>query len=128
MFNVVNLIDMAPEADRSGRDQVLIALRNAASHAAAERILVEPTLPGTRNVGDILMHLRFTSWREWHFVAALFDDVLRDPMIRHINGATYTGSPCPTKWSATPGSIYSAPPAPWRGPTCSNSTSPTQTD
>lgn len=108
MFSVVNLIDLAPDAGRSDRDRLLVTLREAASHAHAERVLVESTLPGVRNGGDILMHLRFASPGEWGSVAALFNDVLDDPAVGHINGATYTGSPVRTNWSTSPGGIYRA--------------------
>ncbi|OBK48199.1 Dabb family protein [Mycobacterium sp. 1081908.1] len=102
MFNVTRLVDEA----QGDRDRVLAALRGAAAQIGSEHSLVEPTLPGTRNGGDILMHLRFTDAAEWDSAAARFDDVLGDPAVRRVNGATYFGCPASTGWSAEPGTVY----------------------
>jgi hypothetical protein len=106
MFSVVNLIDVAAEAGEDGRDRLLAALRGAASKVGAQRVLVEPTLPGARNGGDILMHLRFADRSQWGSGANDLTDVLRDPAVARINGASYTGSPVTTDWSASPGTVY----------------------
>lgn len=103
MFSVVRLIDVA----RAGRrDRLLTELRGAASEIGAQRVLVEPTLPGSRNGGDILMHLRFRDRSEWTSAAGKFNDVLRDSAVGHINAAGYTGSPVSTDRSAEPGMVY----------------------
>ncbi|MBO0863594.1 MAG: Dabb family protein [Mycobacterium sp.] len=104
MFNVINLIDV--EAGEAGRDRLLALLRGAASEVGAARVLVEPTLPGVRNGGDILMHLRFTDRSQWDSVARKLTDMLRDPAVGRVNGATYPGSPAVTNWSASPGTVY----------------------
>ncbi|KUI01174.1 stress responsive protein [Mycolicibacterium acapulense] len=90
MFNVVRLIDTADEA---ARDRLLDELRGAALGCGAERALVEPTLPGVRNGGDILMHLRFDGHAQCDSATGAFDRVFADPAVRRVNGATYTGSP-----------------------------------
>lgn len=90
MFNVIRLIDTADEA---ARDRLLDDLRGTASDCGAERVLVEPTLPGARNGGDVLMHLRFDTRAQWDSVTAAFDRMLADPAVQRVNGATYTGSP-----------------------------------
>ena len=102
MFSVVNLID----ADDVRRDRLLGTLRGAALHLGAEHALVEATLPGSRNGGDILMHLRFADKCQWDSVASQVTDLLRDPAVARVNGATYTGRPTPTEWSADPGTVY----------------------
>lgn len=102
MFNVVNLIDVAA----GDSDRLVAALRDAASKVGAHHALVEPTLPGSRNGGDILMHLRFASQSEWHSVAVDFADVLRDPAVGRVNGATYSGCPVDTGWSSGRGTVY----------------------
>jgi hypothetical protein len=104
MFNVTRLVDVA----EGEHGRVLAALRDAASQSRPEHILVEPTLPGARNGGDILLHLRFADPAEWGSVAALFDDILDDGAVSRVNGATYSGSPSPTGWSANPGTVYRA--------------------
>lgn len=89
MFSVIRLIDVDGEV---ARDRLLDELRRAAAGSGAERVLIEPTLPGTRNGGDILMHLRFDAGGHWDSAAAVFEPVLTDPVVQRVNGATYTGS------------------------------------
>lgn len=86
-FGVTRLVDVAePE-----RGRVLEALRDAAERSGALRSLVQPTLPGSRNGGDILVHLRFADQEAWE--RSQFDAVLADPAISHVNGVTYLGAP-----------------------------------
>lgn len=101
MFSVVNLIDVAEHS----RDRLLAALRDAATKVGAEGLLVEPTLPGSRNGGDILMHLRLADRSEWVRIAGEFTDVLHDPAVTRVNGASYTGNPVRTDWSLGPGTV-----------------------
>lgn len=85
-IGVTRLLDVAePE-----RDRVLGAVRNAAEASGALQSLVQPTLPGSRNGGDILAHLRFEDHKSWH--DSDFDTALTDSAITHINGATYSGT------------------------------------
>src|SRR5437764_4704786 len=44
-----------------------------------------------RSVGDILIHLRFDSRREWLTVADSFAGALSEPAITRINGVSYPG-------------------------------------
>lgn len=90
MFSVIRLIDTADEA---ARNRLVGELRDAAAVCGAQRALVEPTLPGARNGGDILMHLRFDAPAQWDCAAVAFDRALADPAVQRVNGATYTGSP-----------------------------------
>ncbi|MCG7592517.1 Dabb family protein [Mycobacterium sp. PSTR-4-N] len=83
---MTRLIDVA-EPDR---ERVLADLQAAAARSGAVRSVVAPTLPGSRNGGDILLHLRFDDPQ-----AAADSDVdaaLSDPAISRVNGATYRGS------------------------------------
>lgn len=84
---VTRLVDVA-ESDRS---RVLVALRDAAARSGALRALVQPTLAGSRNGGDILVHLRFACDSDWENSG--FDAALTDPAITRVNGVTYQGSP-----------------------------------
>lgn len=106
MFSVINLIDVAAGTGAQDRDRLLAELRGAAAELGARRVLVAPTLPGARNGGDILMHLRFTDRRDWDSVASQLTSVLRDPAVGHINGATYPGVPIGTEWATGPGTVY----------------------
>jgi hypothetical protein len=84
---VTRLVDVV----ESERERVLSALRETAETTASVRALVQPTLPGSRNGGDILVHLRFadeTAWKE-----STFDAALADPAITNVNGVTYRGTP-----------------------------------
>jgi hypothetical protein len=84
---VTRLLDVAePE-----RERVLSALRKAADASAPLLALVQPTLPGSRNGGDILVHLRFPDHDAWY--GSDFDAVLTDPAITRVNGVTYQGTP-----------------------------------
>lgn len=90
MFNVIRLIDVA---DGGVRDRLLDELRAAATDSGAVRALVQPTLPGVRNGGDVLMHLRFGNASQWSTVAAAFESLLDRPEVSRINGAAYGGAP-----------------------------------
>lgn len=83
---VTRLLDVV----ESERERVLDALRKAADATDPLRALVRPTLPGSRNGGDILVHLRFQDQRSWE--ESDFDAVLRDPAITRVNGVTYRGT------------------------------------
>lgn len=91
MYSVIRLLDVA-EVDR---DRVLGDVRTAAARTGAHRTLVEPTLAGSRNGGDILVHLRFRDESEWRCHAAEFTAALQDGAISRINGAAYPGHPHP---------------------------------
>ncbi|WP_396909001.1 Dabb family protein [Mycolicibacterium sp.] len=85
-LGVTRLVDVAvPD-----RGRVLQTLRDAAEQSGASRVLVEPTLPGSRNGGDILVHLRFLNQDSWE--KSDFDSALADPAISRVNGVTYRGA------------------------------------
>lgn len=89
MYSVTRLIDVA-EPDR---DRMIAGLRGAASGAGALRWVVEPTLSGSRNGGDILAHLRFGSKEHWDRAAGRFGAILDDPAVSRVNGVGYCGTP-----------------------------------
>jgi Stress responsive A/B Barrel Domain len=100
MYNVTRLLDVAEEH----RDRVLAAVRARAAATAARHQLVEPTLPGVRNGGDILVHLRFDTQDEWRFVEPEFAASLTDSAITRVNGACYSGDS--HRSEALKGSVY----------------------
>lgn len=102
MFNVTNLI----HAETPGRDQLLRELRAVADACDAGTVVVEPTLPGVRNGGDVLMHLRFGAEDDWRKVEPRFASILADPAVTHVDGVRYRGSPH-TPENAT-GTVYRA--------------------
>jgi hypothetical protein len=100
MFNAIRLIDTVEGA----RDRLIEKLRTATIGIGADEHLVQPTLAGVRNGGDILMLLRFPEISQWLSCAGAVDDVLADPAVTHVNGATYSGRLIAT--SETKGTIY----------------------
>lgn len=89
MFSVTRLIHVAPNADVKA---LMAQLRTTADASDAERVVIGPTLPGTRNGGDILMNLRFPSSAGWMAVAEEFAAALSHPAVTHIDGADYRGA------------------------------------
>ncbi len=83
MYSVTRLIHT------SEPDRLLPELR--AFSDAADLAVVQPTLPGVRNGGDILMHLRFADDTQWMAVADDLTAVLSRPSVSHVDGAEYRG-------------------------------------
>jgi hypothetical protein len=102
MYNVTRLLDVA-EGDR---DRVLAAANAVAAATAARHQVIEPTLPGARNGGDILMHLRFDTEDQWRSVETDFAAALIDPAVTLVNGACYSGSA--SRSDAQIGTVYRA--------------------
>ncbi|OBH58584.1 stress responsive protein [Mycobacterium mantenii] len=101
MYNVTRLLDVVEQ----DRDRVLSAVRAAAASTAAQRRLVAPTLPGARNGGDVLVHLRFEVESQWRSAEPDFAALLDDPAITAINGACYSGA---ASGSGATGTVYRA--------------------
>ena len=87
MYSVTRLLDVVADE----RERVLVSTRSRTEAIGARFHLVEPTLPGSRNGGDILIHLRFDSRHEWLTVADSFAGLLYEPAITRINGVSYPG-------------------------------------
>lgn len=98
MYSVTRLLDV----DRADQDRTLERLRAAASNVPYR--IVQPTMPGSRNGGDIIVHLRFPSVDEWRCIEGDFTAVLTDPAVTQVNGANYSGIPVRT--DATSGTVY----------------------
>jgi hypothetical protein len=88
MYSVTRLIHTSSDADR---DRLLADLRALAT--VADRSVVQPTLPGVRNGGDILMHLRFADDAQWTSVAGELGAILSVPAVTHVDGVEYRGLP-----------------------------------
>jgi hypothetical protein len=102
MYSVTRLLDVVEE----DRERIVGELRSAATDAGALRWVVQPTLPGSRNGGDILVHLRFASKDRWHSAATKFASLLAAPAVTRVNGASYSGEP--SSHSTAPGTVYRA--------------------
>ena len=97
MYSVTRLLDVVED----DRDRVLTAARAIAANTGARHQLVEPTLPGARNGGDVLVHLRFNAESEWRSAAPDFAAMLADPAITGVNGACYSGEASTTGAAGT---------------------------
>jgi Stress responsive A/B Barrel Domain len=89
MYSVTRLLDVVD----AHRDRILAKLGSAAAETEALRWIVQPTLAGSRNGGDIMVHLRFRDSNDWRCTASRFDVSLADPAVTRINGAAYPGEP-----------------------------------
>ncbi|MGE2834737.1 Dabb family protein [Mycobacterium sp. SMC-4] len=101
MYSVIRLLDVS----ESERSRVQQDLQRLAAQCGAVRHLVAPTLAGSRNGGDVLVHLRFHDADGWAAAAEAFDAVLEDPAITRVNGGGYHGSPQVIDDRA-PGTVY----------------------
>jgi hypothetical protein len=102
MYSVTRLLDVI-EADRA---RMIGELRVAAAACGALRWVVQATLPGTRNGGDILMHLRFGTEDQWDRAAERFAALIADPAVIRVNGAGYPGTP--ERCVSARGTVYRA--------------------
>ncbi|MGW6427469.1 Dabb family protein [Nocardia sp. NPDC055053] len=104
MFDVVRLVHLAA-AGGSDAEQLMTELRAAAA-GEARRVLVQPTLPGVRNGGDVLVHLRFDEAADWSGCAPRVEAVLADPLVTHVDGAEYDGGVGGFAEPRAQGSVY----------------------
>ncbi|OBF06350.1 Dabb family protein [Mycobacterium sp. 852002-10029_SCH5224772] len=102
MYNLTRLVDVAGV----DHDRILDELRRAAGAAAPLRQVVQPTLPGSRNGGDILVHLRFATKAQCDRATDDLAAVLVDPSVGRVNGVGYAGAPVRT--GDKPGTVYRA--------------------
>ncbi|MGE2690931.1 Dabb family protein [Mycolicibacterium pulveris] len=101
MFSVTRLLT----ADEKDRGRLVRAIRTAASETGVAHAVVEPTLPGSRNGGDILAHLRFADRAQWDCAATRFGGIFEDPAVHHVDGVTYSGTMTVAEPS-TPATVY----------------------
>jgi Stress responsive A/B Barrel Domain len=102
MYSVTRLLDVV-EADR---ERVLGELRATAADAGALRWVVQPTLPGARNGGDILVHLRFANEDRRDCAAERFAAQIAGSAVTRVNGVSYSGAP--ERCDDAPGTVYRA--------------------
>lgn len=102
MYNLTRLIDVA-EADR---DRILDELRTVARATTPLRSVVQATLPGSRNGGDILVHLRFAAEDQCDRATDDLAVVLADRAVGRVNGVGYGGTPI--RCGERPGTVYRA--------------------
>ncbi|WP_336085561.1 Dabb family protein [Nocardia sp. SSK8] len=121
MYEVIRLVHLSPAADSAALTARLRAWaapsrddRATASLPAhlrwcagtARHALIQPTLPGVRNGGDLLVHLRFDDPDTCSAAAAQLDAVLADPTVTHLDGAEYTGGTAGSADPHTPATVH----------------------
>lgn len=100
MYSLTRLIDVA----KPDHDRIIGELRAVAAAAEPLRSVVASTLPGSRNGGDILVHLRFDTENQRDCAAREFTAALADPAVSRVNGVSYAGAPA--RRCNAPGAIY----------------------
>jgi hypothetical protein len=102
MYSVTRLLDV----DEVGRDRVLAHARAGAAATKAQHQIVAPTLPGARNGGDILVHLRFDTEYQWRSAETDFTAALTDSAVTRVNGVCYSSDASPH--DVRTGTVYRA--------------------
>jgi hypothetical protein len=92
MFNITRLVHLIDPADCMAAEVVRKRITATAESTPARRVLVEPTLAGVRNGGDIVVHLQFDSAAQWNASRDVIDAALSDEVIRHVDGVNYERS------------------------------------
>ncbi len=89
MFSVTRLVDVPADSRARVRDSLMqVANSHGPRHA-----LVTPTSPGSRNGGDLLVHLRFEHEDDGRAASTGIDAALADASVTRVNGADYPGTP-----------------------------------
>ncbi len=102
MYKITRLIHLASGVDASRVEPFMALLREAL--APAEGRLVEPTLAGSRNGGDILVHAQFPDEASWAATEPRLDGLLSGVQVTHVDGVDYEAGAAPSPNS--PGSVY----------------------
>ncbi len=102
MFEVTRLVHLSPGTDTAARAELMTGLRGI----GARRVLVQPTLPGVRNGGDVLVHLRFDRSDDWSARVAEMDALLSESPVAHVDGAEYQGGAAGIAAPDATGSVY----------------------
>ena len=102
MFDLTRLIHLAAGLDQSRADAFIDRMRDVL--ATADRHLVAPTLAGSRNGGDILVHARFRTGKSRADAEPNLDGLLNSLLVTHVDGVDYEAEPASPPES--PQSVY----------------------
>lgn len=102
MYKLTRLIHLASGLDDTRIDALMARLRETLD--GAERGIVERTLPGSRNGGDLLLHAGFVTDAARENANALTEQVFSGVQITHVDGVDYHTDRHPTPDSS--GSVY----------------------
>ena len=102
MFDLTRLIHLASGLDQARVDAFNARLR--AVLAGADRHLVAPTLAGSRNGGDILVHAQFRAEKSRADSEPNLDRLINSVLVTHVDGVDYEAEPASPPES--PESVY----------------------
>ncbi len=92
MYEVTRLLHLRTPGDRHELDAVIARVSAAAAATGARTRLVSPTLPGSRNGGDVVVHLGFDSAEQWRIECAALDRATAGAPIVHVDSVEYRGA------------------------------------
>ncbi|MET4611372.1 hypothetical protein ABIC28_002361 [Rhodococcus sp. PvR044] len=106
MFKITKLIHHRPDVDDDVRARLADDLRHTVIKAGAHRALIQPTLPGVRNGGDLLAHLQFDAEDRWRAAEPAVDALLDPAAVDHVDGVEYRGEPRGQLGVGAEGGVY----------------------
>lgn len=93
MFKLTKLIHFAGDDGNGEREAIAAALRQIGSDFGVRRAMVQPTLPGVYNGGDLIAHFQFDDEAAWRAAEPVITDLLSTSAVAHIDSAAYAGAP-----------------------------------
>ena len=102
MFDLTRLIHLASGLDQSRVGAFIDRMRDVLANA--DRHLVAPTLAGSRNGGDILVHAQFRTEKSRADSEPDLDGLLNSVLVTHVDGVDYAAEPASPPES--PESVY----------------------
>ena len=101
MFSVTRLVHLTDPSDAAAVAAVVHRIRAAVDATPHRYALVQPTLDGVRNGGDVLVHLRFTTQWDWESCRSAVESAIGGPDVRHVDGADYLPGSGRESWSGS---------------------------
>ncbi len=89
MFDVTRLVHLTDPGDPAAVDAVVGRVLAVLDSAPVRHAVVQPTLDGVRNGGDVLIHLRFEAQTDWEHCRGVIESAIDGPDVRHVDGADY---------------------------------------
>lgn len=89
MYKLTKLISFTETADQSARTALIARLQKRAGDAAVVRSLIQPTLPGVYNGGDLIAHFCFSDEAARQGFSKGLKELLQDGAVRHVDSAAY---------------------------------------
>ncbi|MFI7524101.1 Dabb family protein [Nocardia salmonicida] len=111
MYEVTRLLHLTDPEDEMNARVLIKRVTVAAEAAGARRTVAARTLPGVRNGGDVLLHLRFADETAWNQHRTEIDEATSGPAVRHIDAVEYEAVGADGAWAgrradAGPSRVY----------------------